>query len=240
MGWRLSWRLRACRLLALATCAVSADDRVLGRHCDIWGKNCADAAFASTSAYEAAVVWPRCRNCVVQSAATAMQRVAPRCTIRGCRADDGSFRFDNSLGNHMVLQRAPARAAVYGNVQEGTLVTVTFDGKMYCVHHTTTRCNAVRPVAIASRYNTTGFNKDGVGRWKVPDRKSVDSKPMIQIVPTSFASVPRTRAPVCAGTLVQMHTHGMRAGARTTRARAHARRGHARTRTLRTQTGDAR
>ena len=70
------------------------------------------------------------------------------------RLSDASFRFDNSLADHMVLQRAPARAAVYGNVNEGTVVTVSFEGKTYV---------------------TTAYNKDGVGRWKVVALVSIAS-----------------------------------------------------------------
>lgn len=36
-----------------------------------------------------------------------------------------------TLGDHMVLQRAPASAVVWGNTQPGSTVTTTFDGKVY-------------------------------------------------------------------------------------------------------------
>ena len=36
-----------------------------------------------------------------------------------------------TLGNHMVLQRAPAAAIVYGHAKVGTIVTTTFRGKSY-------------------------------------------------------------------------------------------------------------
>ncbi|CAE8633239.1 unnamed protein product [Polarella glacialis] len=42
-----------------------------------------------------------------------------------------SFKLSATLGDHMVLQRAPASAVVWGFAAEGTEVTATFKGAMY-------------------------------------------------------------------------------------------------------------
>jgi hypothetical protein len=42
---------------------------------------------------------------------------------------DGKFKLSATLQNHMVLQRAPASAIVWGFAPEGTTVTTTFGGK---------------------------------------------------------------------------------------------------------------
>lgn len=42
---------------------------------------------------------------------------------------DGTFKLSSTLQDHMVLQRAPASAVVWGFAVEGTIVTTTFAGK---------------------------------------------------------------------------------------------------------------
>lgn len=44
---------------------------------------------------------------------------------------DSAFRFANYYGDHMVLQRAPHSANVWGVVADCDDVTVEFNGKMY-------------------------------------------------------------------------------------------------------------
>ena len=44
---------------------------------------------------------------------------------------DNVLRFANTFGDHMVLQKAPARATVWGYGEVGREVVVLFSGEMF-------------------------------------------------------------------------------------------------------------
>jgi len=76
-----------------------------------------------------------------------------------------TFGFSKTLGDHMVLQRAPASAVVWGFAPEGTEVTTTFDGSARKYTATAGDDNVWRttldPMQAGGPYNITSVSSNG-------------------------------------------------------------------------------
>ena len=80
------------------------------------------------------------------------------------------FAVSATLGDHMVLQRAPQSAAVWGFAPEGTVVRATFDGMTYTstagadevwrVHLTPTAAGGPHTIALAASTGETALLSD--------------------------------------------------------------------------------
>lgn len=66
----------------------------------------------------------------------------------GLKADGSAFRFAASLGSHMVLQRAPLRASIWGFADPGTGVKVSSSALPGSVYPTTADAAGVWQVAL--------------------------------------------------------------------------------------------